>query len=419
MLKEILSTATFKQSQITILGTIINGILGALFYILVARFLGPSDFGLLTVSVAMLTLIADIADFGTNTGLVRFVPQHLFSDKEKAFKFLKLGLEIKFLVWGAILILGIYFAPNISDFIFKKNELEIPLKLTMVGVGGALFFTFATAALQAYQKYFLWAAVNILSNFLRLILIFLLFLTSQLSLLSGLIAYIVLPFFGFTLTLLFLPTKQILSTKNQFSVAGQFFKFNRWVALFTIIAAISSRLDTFLTARLLSSFELGIYGAANQLVQSVPQLVGALGAVAAPKFASFTNNKDMTTYLKKFQLFVLGLALVGFFAIPVSFYLIPKIFGTPYSAATGPFIILFLAMLVFLISVPIHNSIIFYFGKPNIFVWVSMGHLLIIAIVGYLAIVSFGVIGASITVLLGSIFNFIVPLIWFFKNVKK
>lgn len=419
MLKSILSTATFRQSQITILGTIINGILGALFYILMARFLGPSDFGLLTVSVAILTLIADIADFGTNTGLVRFIPLYLHSDREKAFKFLRLGLEIKFLVWITILILGIYFAPFIAEFIFKKNELEIPLKLVMVGVGGALFFTFTTTALQAYQKYFVWAFVNILSNFLRLILIFLLFLTSHLSLFSGLIAYIILPFFGFSLALLFLPTKQILSTKNQFSVAGQFFKFNSWVAIFTIIAAISSRLDTFLTARLLSSFELGVYGAANQLVQSVPQLVGALGVVAAPKFASFTSNKDMTSYLKKFQIFVLGLALVGLLIIPVSFYLIPTIFGTAYLAAITPFIILLFSMLVFLISVPIHNSIIFYFGKPNIFVWVSIGHLLIIAILGYLAIVNFGVIGASITVLTGSIFNFIAPLIWFFKFVKK
>lgn len=415
----IFKTATFKQSQITILGTIVNGVLGALFYVLMARFLGPSDFGLLIVSVTMLTLISDIADFGTNTGLVRFISLYLHSDKEKAFKFLKLGLEIKFLVWTAVLILGIYFAPNIADFIFKKNELEIPLKLTMVGVGGALFFTFATAALQAYQKYFLWAFVNILSNFLRLIFIFLLFLSSQLNLFSGLIAYIIWPFFGFSLALIFLPIKQILSTKNELAIAGQFFKFNSWVAIFTIIAAISSRLDTFLTARLLSSFELGVYGAANQLVQVVPQLVGALGVVAAPKFASFSSIKDMTTYLKKFQLFVLGLALVGLLIIPVSFYLIPAIFGTSYLAAITPFIILLFSMLVFLISVPIHSSIIFYFGKPNIFVWVSIGHLLIVAILGYLAIVSFGVIGASITVLLGSIFNFIAPLIWFLNRIRQ
>ena len=46
MLKSILATATFKQSQVTIVGTIINGVLGALFYIVLARFLGPSDFGI-------------------------------------------------------------------------------------------------------------------------------------------------------------------------------------------------------------------------------------------------------------------------------------------------------------------------------------------------------------------------------------
>ncbi|MBI2600214.1 oligosaccharide flippase family protein, partial [Candidatus Daviesbacteria bacterium] len=62
MLKEIFSTATWKQSQITVIGTIINGVLGALFYILLARILGPAEFGILTVSLTTLVLIADMAD---------------------------------------------------------------------------------------------------------------------------------------------------------------------------------------------------------------------------------------------------------------------------------------------------------------------------------------------------------------------
>jgi len=419
MLKSVFKTATFRQSQITVVGTIINGFLGALFYIVLARFLGLYDFGLLTVSVAALTLIADIVDFGTNTGIVRFVSSSLVANKDKALRFLKLSLEIKIAVWVLVLAGGIMLAPFIAETIFNKAELTGPLQLVMFGVGGALLFTFATSSLQAFQKYWTWSFVNIFTNFLRLLFILLLIFYQQLNLTSGLLVYLLLPFFGFSLTLFFIPARKIIQVKDEFSVAKQFFKFNCWVAVFTLIAAVSSRLDTFLIARLLSPEDLGVYGAANQLVQIVPQIVGALGVVAAPKFASFVNIGQMVGYFKKFQLMVLGFVVLGGFVILTSPLIIPLIYGGEYKETVLPFMILFLSMLVFLISVPVHSSIIYYFSKPQVFVWLSIGHLLIIGSLGYLLISNYGVIGAAVAVLIGMIFNFLIPLGWFLIRIRK
>lgn len=419
MWKSILKTATFKQSQITIAATFINGLFGAAFYIISARFLGPSNFGLLTVSVATLTLIADIVDFGTNTGLVRFVSANEKVDKDKTLKILKLSLEFKIIVWIAVLILGYFLSPILALSLFNKTELIVPLRLVMFGVGGALLLSFATSALQAFQKYFIWSIVNIATNLLRLLLVILLLLYGKFDLFSGLFSYILLPFFGFSMSLFFLPSKKIFNTKNELSVGRQLLSYNFWVGIFTIIAAISARLDTFLSARLLSSFNLGIYGAANQLVQIVPQIVGALGTVTAPKFASFTNIKDMILYLKKFQIFVLGLSVLGLLTIPIAIYLIPQFFGKEYALAINPFIILFLAMLIFLISVPVHTSIIFYFGRPDIFVWVSFLHLIIMGFLGFILISNFGIVGAAFTVLVGTIFSFVAPLGWLLIKISK
>ncbi len=384
-----------------------------------ARFLGPADFGLLVVAIVTLTLIADIADLGTNTGLIRFVSSHLISDKTKAFRFLKLGLKIKIIIWMLVLSAGFYLAPFLANSVFKKEALLIPLRLVMVGAGGALLFTYATSSLQAFQKYFVWSFVNISSNLLRIILICLLVLIQQLNLITGLISFIALPFLGFSLSLIFLPTKQILSVKEENEVAGQFFKFSRWVAVFTIIAAVSSRMDTFLNARLLNAEGVGIYASANQLIQVIPQVVGALGVVAAPKFASFQSKTDMLKYFKKFQLMVLGLCLLIILAIPFSFYLIPFLYGSNYAGAVMPFIILLLAMVVFLLSVPLHNSIIYYYGRSDIFVWVSLIHFLIIGGVGFLLVTNYGVIGTAFTVLIGMIANFLLPFVWFLLKIRK
>lgn len=419
MLKEIFSTATWKQSQITVIGTIINGVLGALFYILLARLLGPAEFGILIISLTTLVLIADMADIGTNTGLIRFVSSHISQSREKAYRFLKLSLEIKLVAWAVTFLLVYLLTPLLAIQVFRKEELILPLRLVAFGTGGALLFTFATSALQAFQKYFLWSLLNIFTNALRLILIVLLGTSSLLNIESSLLAFIILPFFGFFVALFLLPSRQFLQVKEEFSLSAELFKYNIPVAIFTLIAAFSARLDTYLNAALLSSREVGIYGAANQLVQIMPQMVSALGLVSSPKFASFRNNSQMLTYFKKFQFLVLGLCLLGILTIPILIYLIPILFGSLYSEAVIPFMFLFLANLIFLFSIPVHHSIIFYFSRPDVFIWVALGHLTIIGILGYFMILNFGIIGASVTVLVGTTFNFIYPLIWLLLKLRR
>ncbi len=419
MIKQILATATFRQSQVTIISTILNGGLGALFYLIAARNLGPADFGILSLSIVIITLVSDMADIGTNTGLVRFISQNLVRSEEKAYKFLKLSLIIKLVVWALTLTLILTFASAIAEFIFKKPELTMPLRLVAVGTGGALLFSFATSTLQAFQKFSLWGIVNIITNSIRLGLILLLSYLMTVNVTNVLISYIVLPFFGFFLTLFLIPAKKIFQAKNESSVLKELFSYNIYVAIFSAIAAISARLDSFLVAALVSTKELGFYGLASQLVQVVPQLVSALGIVAAPKFSSFKNKVEMLTYFKKLQLFVGVLSLIGLLIIPVAGYLIPILYGREYQQAVLPFILMFIAMLIFLFSIPLHISIIFYFARPNIFVWVSLGHLLIIGGLGYLLISNFGIIGAAGTVLVGTLFNFIAPLFWFIYKLKR
>ena len=185
-----------------------------------------------------------------------------------------------------------------------------------------------------------------------------------------------------------------------------------------MIAAFSAKLDTYLTGALLSSKELGIYGLANQLVVFLPQLVSALGLVSSPKFASFQVNEQMLVYFKKFQLLASGLVVLGILTIPIITFIIPRILSE-YQEAVVPFTILFIAQLIFLFSIPVHHSVIFYFGRPDVFIGVSLGHLLLIGILGYFMISNYGVVGASLTVLAGTTFNFLYPLIWLLIKLRK
>jgi O-antigen/teichoic acid export membrane protein len=418
IIKGIFSTSTFQHTVVTSAGTIINGILGLIFYVWMARILGPASFGIFSVATTTTALLSSIFNVGVDTGIVRFVGRYFTSDPEKANKFLKIALKVKMISGILLIFIGWMISPIIIRLIFNKPELIFPIRLSLVGAFGWLLSSFATSTVQAMQKFWHWSGLNISINLLRLLAIEILVLLNLIHLDSGLYVYVVTSFFGFFLGLMFLP--KFWNVKNEKEVAGDFFKYNKWVAIFTVIVAISSRVDTYLSTRLISFSDLGIYSVATNLSSIVPEIVLALATVVAPKFANQRNNVEAKKYFNKLQLFVLGLAVVGLvFGIPFSYFLIPKLYGPEYLRSVLPFSILLLAQAVFLISVPIHTAIFYYFSYPKIFVKIALAHLFLVLILGWIFIGKFGYVGAAFTMLMGNIFNLVIPGFWVMNQFRK
>lgn len=411
-------TVTFKQLGITFPATIINGGLGALFYLVAAKVLGAENFGILVVALTTLTLISDITDLGTGTGLVRFVGQSINHNRERAWRFMKLALELRVTVLILVAVCGTLLSPSIAELIFKKRELIIPLQLSMLGVGSALLFSFSTASFQALGNFIGWGLLQISTNAVRLLVILAIWSFGNINVNSIMMTFIALPMIGFMASLLFLP-REFLKVTGEKVIVGEFFHYSKWVALFTILAAISSRLDTFISARLLSSYDLGVYTFAGQLLVVIPQIIGALNTVIAPKISSMGSKRELVEYLKKTQVMVLILAGVAVLLSPFALFLINFFYGNEYLGVSVIFLILLSAMLVFLVSIPIHATIFYYFGNPKLFVWVALGHLLIIAFLGWYMVMHFGAKGAAISVLIGMVFNLVVPAVWVIKKLRK
>lgn len=414
----IIKTKTIKDSAVTFTGTFLAGFLGAIFYILLAKYLGPENFGLFSVSVLVLTLLVDVGNLGTNTGIVRFVGKYIGFDKDKALKFLKLGLEIKLIVAFLVGLVGYFLVPFVALNIFQKTEFVLPLRIAIWGMVGLMSFSFVTSSLDALQKYKHSNFLSVATNAFRLIVVLILFSISSLTLPLSLVIYGTVPLLGFFFGLKFLPN--FLIVKNEWGVSKEFFGFNAWVALFAAIAAIASRLDSFIASRFLDLRELGIYSVAVTLVSIVPQVVLALGVVVAPKLASFESDEKAVGYLKKLQIFVGALCLLGIIVgIPLSSVFINNFYGAAYSESVLPFSILLISQALFLFSVPIHSAVIYYFSYPKLFVFTSVIHILIISILGWVLIQNFGYMGAAVTSLIGSVSNFVIPTLWVINKFKK
>lgn len=412
---EILRSRTFNQSILTITATITSGVLGLLFYTLVARTLGPSAFGLFAVATATLALIADIGDLGTDTGLIRFIGKYI-NEKDTQLKLLKLSIEIKFLVWIFVLILGWFIVPFLATNIFQKVQLIEPLHLALIGVGGALLLSFSSHGLQALQKFKVWSAILVSSNLTRFFVILILIMIG-LNLKNALIVYISVPFVFFLISLIFLPN--FINVKNEFSISKEFFKFNRWILFISVISAISSRIDIFLTTRLLDIEQVGLYSAANQLTSFMPQLGFAIATVVAPKLAQFRSKATALVYLKKLQLFMFIICFLGLLGIVVANFIIVYLYGSKFIGSFPPFVILYFSQLIFLLSLPTHQAIFYYFAKPQIFLPVVSLQFLLVTLSGFFLINWLGIIGAALAVLMGNIILLVFPAFWVIREFKK
>ncbi len=409
---------TVKQSFVTSISTVINGLLGIAFYVLLGRFLGPEKFGIVSVVLVTLTLIADIANVGTDTGIVRFVGKYRHKDLQKTQQFLKLALKVKVIAGISVFAIGWFLLPFIATSVLNKPELTQYLKYSLLGAFGILLFSLTTSAIQAFEKFKTWGILNIALNLLRLVGIIVIFRFGFLTVGNTLQTYIIFPFIGFVVGSLFLPN--YLTVKISNDVHREFFHYNKWVALFILIAAISARLDTYLSTRLLTLTQVGIYSAAVTVAGIGSQIVAGIATVVAPKLASFDSNKKVIDYLKNLQIFVFGLGVTAIVVgIPLAYVAIPTLFGSDYSGAVAPFIVLLISQVIFLISIPVHTAVFYYFSKPSLFVFISCVHVVIIGGLGWILISNFGYMGAAYTVLVGNLSNFLIPGIWVVNKFRS
>ncbi len=416
-IKQVLATATAKQSLLTTVSTIINGVLGAGFYFLLARLLEPSQYGLFSIIVVTITMLADIFDLGGNQALIRFIPQHK-SEPQKQNQIINLVLVIK-LVSGLVVALAVWvFAHQIAKYVIGQPKLAALLPLAGIGVLAQLLFSFATSLAQATERFWVWSGLFVATNSVRIGLIVALFLIGKLSGATSVMAYISIPLLGFMVSLTLIRFKFSPTSFSDINIR-KVFNFNSWVTAFIVVASIGARIDTFLTAKLISLSAMGIYYLANQIVAILPQLTGAIGAVTSPKYSSFDTLAKNRAYTRKATYLTSAVALASSLLIVPLGLLILKFAGGEYLTGLVPMLILLLAMCIFLVTSPIRDSILFFFTKPHFFFWLGIVHVMQTLALSYYLIPKYQIVGSSITLLLGQVLIASASVAYYIYSCKK
>jgi O-antigen/teichoic acid export membrane protein len=406
------SSNIIKLLKISTFTTVINGALGLSYYLIAAKLLSPAEFGVFFLTTSFIVVIADIADFGMDSGIINFVSKH---KDQKGSDYLRTALLYKILIGAAASVLIFLSASFISEVIFQKNTLKDLLQYGSLGVLGMLLFAASTSYLQAMQKLKEWSVILIGSNLFRLLIVGYLYLNNSLTPLLLVLTYVLIPYVFWLLSFVFLPVIDIL--KFNFSNKKELLSFSFFVGLTDILWAGINRLDTFILGRIVDTTSLGLYGFAAQFTVVVPQFISALVGVIGPQFAAIKTKEEKDTLVSKLTFVLLILILLGLITLPVVGYLW-AVFFPQYEGSYFIFVILILASVMTLIATPLHESLRYFSNRPGVFIYIYGIQLTVLLLGGlYFGNIS-GIFGMSIAVLLSSLSNLITSY-YFYQKINK
>src|SRR3990167_4505539 len=147
ILENLLYTETGKDTIIVFLTTGINIFIAGLFFVFAPRILGPSDFGIFATVVATGILATNIANFGIDTGILRFA-----SNGVKNNPYLSLAFKSYLILGTLTAVVGFLISPLLANLL-GHNQLVPLLRIAFFSIIFILLTNFYVASLQAKKEF--------------------------------------------------------------------------------------------------------------------------------------------------------------------------------------------------------------------------------------------------------------------------
>jgi O-antigen/teichoic acid export membrane protein len=419
LIQDFLNSKSTKNVAIVMIGRMISAVLGFLAAIIIAKGLGPKGFGIFSLLIVVMKLIAELTGGSINQAIVKFSSSYLQKEKEKAELTFKIGFKIEIIIGLALLLMGFILREPLSHIVFKETKLENLTILIFIGAVGIIFMRYELAVLQSLQTFTKHVLLEIINNFIKLVVIGFLFIVQIITSLNSVIAYVIIPYLTCLLGLIFIPRTFFYAKGTQKTIVFDLIHFSKCIMLSSIIIAIHSRLDILLLNYFKGSQVVGVYSAAHIIASSLELFAIALLTVVYPKVSRFSERAEYIKFYTKFFITTIPLSFfVCIFFWFASQPLILTFYTSDYINSIPILKILVIGSSFFLIALPL-CSIILSLNKPQILVAVDLLVLIVMLAGNLLLIPVYGAIGAGIAVLFSKLVFLIIIVVLVIKEVSK
>lgn len=299
-----------------LLGRFAGRLVAALTSIFVARFLGPSAFGLYAIGIVVLRLSEVIIPLGFDLGVIKFGAD--FADEKMKVKgvilhslFFSFGLSllVSLLIWS--------FSPLLSTHLFKQPELQIVLRYVSLIIPMLVLLTLAAAATRVSQnmKYSFFTQ-DVGQPMISLLAMFA-FVGLGWGLKGVLLAEVISVLISATLALIFLIYVFPFLAKSSISIIApphEFYRFSITSSFSVVFITLMFWADRIILGVYVSPGDLGIYQAAAQASVIFAVLLSGMNRIITPLFANLSNKAG---FQQVNELFIIGTKWALYLSIPL------------------------------------------------------------------------------------------------------
>jgi len=274
-----------KGASIVFVGFIISKFFSYLYRLFIARYFGPTDYGLFSLGLAVLGLFTTIALLGLSSAVIRYTAYYKAKNDERRVKgtitsSLKMALPFSILLSILLIILSPYLAVNL----FQEQELMGVLIILSFSIPfSTLFYIFVSVFVGfkriKYQVY----SENIFSNLAKLIFITI-FGILGFGVLGITWAFTLSVFLSFLVSIYFLgKVYPILKTKVvSIPLRGELLRYSLPLTFMFFMGFIILWTDTIMLGYFKSASDVGIYNAAVPTAQLLLLFPNALTCLFLP-----------------------------------------------------------------------------------------------------------------------------------------
>ncbi len=356
--------------------------------VLLARILGPQNYGVYTILLALSLLIASFGDLGIPIAIVRYLAS---LEKNKQIVYFKIFLKL--LILSSVFILMLYFVlwkPLSLIFLKKEEPLLMFFSFTL-----SILFIFNSSfrsIFTAFKRFDVTRNLSFLEGLLKLV--FITFLAYILGVLGSILgfnfAYLLLILISFYLIKKYFSFLFDKISSNNIN-KKELLKYLFFVDLLTAGRSLYGWLDSLIIASLLDPKSVSLYRVSNALVNTILLFTGIQG-VLAPRIAKWDIN-FIKKQLPKFIFFNLLISVPIFILFNIfSKEIILVVYSKEYLRALP--LIKTLSYIIILNSFAFPTLIFNMKGKSEYSSLIIFISAIVNAIADYILILKFGLMGA-------------------------
>lgn len=387
-----------QQAALVFAGKMTGACLGFAMSLIVARLMGPEEFGLFSLFIVILILGNDILGDGLSPGVVRFYSKYRKGDPTRASEVLTNALALRILLGLPIVAVGLAFSVHFAEAASGRHSYLLPVVLGLVGSFGAALWSFALCVWQAREEFAVYGAMVALVNLLRVIGVPLLIWAGWLSL-GPVMGLHVLFYYACTAWGLWLLRPHLSSFRLDTVLLRELFRFSKWPAMASLFFILQINLGVPVLNYVGDAREAGLYGAGSSLLMGVDFLTVSLVTALLPKITQLTGIEQCRSYVQRsFPLY----ALIALCLLPVLYFahpLVVALFGPAYEGSVLIFQVLFIGTLGTLITHPLY-LVLYTMDRPHWFGLIQGFALLGWIVAGWFLIPGYGALGAAWTTLI-------------------